>query len=54
VGVCDAIIERGYDLNIWAYARVDTVKPEKCKTLVNKTINFREIFVEENINWPDY
>jgi radical SAM superfamily enzyme YgiQ (UPF0313 family) len=24
--VCDLIIERGYDLNIWAYARVDTVK----------------------------
>ncbi|HJT31773.1 MAG TPA: radical SAM protein [Pirellulales bacterium] len=23
--ICDAIIERGYDLNIWAYARVDTV-----------------------------
>jgi radical SAM superfamily enzyme YgiQ (UPF0313 family) len=26
LGLCDAIIERGYDLNIWAYARVDTVK----------------------------
>ena len=25
--ICDGIIERGYDLNIWAYARVDTVKP---------------------------
>ena len=24
--VCDRIIERGHDLNIWAYARVDTVK----------------------------
>ncbi len=23
-GVCDKIIERGYDLNIWAYARIDT------------------------------
>lgn len=23
--ICDRIIERGYDLNIWAYARVDTV-----------------------------
>ena len=32
--LCDEIIERGYDLNIWAYARVDTVKsgmPEKLK-----------------------
>ena len=24
--LCDLIIDRGYDLNIWAYARVDTVK----------------------------
>ncbi len=27
-GLCDAIIERGYDLNIWAYARVDTVRED--------------------------
>ncbi len=27
-GVCDEIIRRGYDLNIWAYARVDTVRDE--------------------------
>ncbi len=25
-GICDVIIERGLDLNLWAYARVDTVK----------------------------
>ncbi|MEE8269001.1 MAG: cobalamin-dependent protein, partial [Nitrospinaceae bacterium] len=25
LGICDRIIERGYDLNIWAYARIDTV-----------------------------
>ena len=25
-GICDRIIERGYDLNIWAYARIDTIK----------------------------
>ncbi len=24
--ICDRLIERGFDLNIWAYARVDTVK----------------------------
>ena len=32
--ICDQIIERGYDLNVWAYARVDTVKegmPDKLK-----------------------
>ena len=28
IGICDLLIERGYDLNIWAYARVDTVKEE--------------------------
>jgi radical SAM superfamily enzyme YgiQ (UPF0313 family) len=26
LGVCDRIIERGYDLNLWAYTRVDTIK----------------------------
>jgi radical SAM superfamily enzyme YgiQ (UPF0313 family) len=28
LGVCDRLIERGHKLNIWAYARVDTVKDE--------------------------
>ncbi|MHB8621953.1 MAG: B12-binding domain-containing radical SAM protein [Sulfuricaulis sp.] len=28
IGICDLIISRGYDLNIWAYARVDTVKDD--------------------------
>ncbi|HHI79270.1 MAG TPA: radical SAM protein [Planctomycetes bacterium] len=27
-GVCDEILRRGYDLNIWAYARVDTVRDQ--------------------------
>jgi anaerobic magnesium-protoporphyrin IX monomethyl ester cyclase len=26
LGICDRIIERGYDLNIWAYARVDSIR----------------------------
>jgi anaerobic magnesium-protoporphyrin IX monomethyl ester cyclase len=26
LGICDRIIERKYDLNIWAYTRVDTIK----------------------------
>jgi anaerobic magnesium-protoporphyrin IX monomethyl ester cyclase len=34
MGVCDGIIERGItDLNIWAYARVDTVKPQMLEKL---------------------
>jgi len=28
ITICDLIIERGYKLNIWAYARVNTVSPE--------------------------
>lgn len=32
--VCDGIIERGIDdLNIWAYARIDTVKPQMLEKL---------------------
>ncbi|MEO5372604.1 MAG: hypothetical protein H7833_21250, partial [Magnetococcus sp. DMHC-1] len=27
--ICDLLIERGHDLNIWAYARVDTAYPER-------------------------
>lgn len=39
LGICDRIISRGYDLNIWAYARVDTVKDEYLKRL--KKAGFR-------------
>lgn len=28
-GICDLIVERGLDLNIWAYARVDTVRSDE-------------------------
>jgi anaerobic magnesium-protoporphyrin IX monomethyl ester cyclase len=28
LGICDRLIERGHRVNIWAYARVDTVKDE--------------------------
>ena len=27
LGICDRLIERNYGLNIWAYARIDTVQP---------------------------
>lgn len=33
LGICDLLIERQYDLNIWAYARVDTVKDEYLEKL---------------------
>ncbi|HUY31810.1 MAG TPA: radical SAM protein [Pirellulales bacterium] len=28
LAICDGLIERGYDLNLWAYARVDTVRSD--------------------------
>jgi anaerobic magnesium-protoporphyrin IX monomethyl ester cyclase len=31
--ICDLLIERDYGLNIWAYARVDTVKPHMLEKL---------------------
>lgn len=33
IGICDLIIERGYRLNIWAYARVDTVQDQVLEKL---------------------
>ena len=37
---CDLIIERGYDLNIWAYARVDTVNEKLLKKLKQAGVNW--------------
>ncbi|NQT10534.1 MAG: cobalamin B12-binding domain-containing protein [Desulfobacteraceae bacterium] len=37
---CDLIIERGYDLNIWAYARVDTINEKLLKRLKQAGINW--------------
>ena len=31
--ICDLLIERDLDLNIWAYARIDTIKPHFLKKL---------------------
>jgi len=39
-GICDLIIERGYDLNIWAYARVDTVKDGMAEKLKRAGVNW--------------
>ena len=33
MGVCDRIIERGYRLNIWGYARVDTIRENMLEKL---------------------
>jgi len=37
---CDLIIERGYDLNIWAYARLNTVDREMLRKMKRAGINW--------------
>ena len=46
LGICDAIIERGYDLNIWAYARVDTVKEGMLDKLKRAGFNWLAFGIE--------
>lgn len=40
VALCDIIIERGYDLNIWAYARVNTVTEKMLAKMKEAGINW--------------
>jgi radical SAM superfamily enzyme YgiQ (UPF0313 family) len=44
--ICDGIIERGYDVNIWAYARIDTVKDEFLEKLKQAGFNWLGIGIE--------
>jgi anaerobic magnesium-protoporphyrin IX monomethyl ester cyclase len=44
--ICDLIIERGYDFNIWAYARVDTCKPQYLKKLAKAGVKWLAIGIE--------
>ncbi len=44
--ICDGIIARGYDLNIWAYARIDTVKDEFLEKLKKAGFNWLGIGIE--------
>jgi radical SAM superfamily enzyme YgiQ (UPF0313 family) len=46
LGICDAIIERGLDLNIWAYARVDTVKDGMLDKLKRAGFNWLAFGIE--------
>jgi len=46
IGICDAIIDRGYDLNIWAYARVDTVRDEMLDKLKRAGFNWLAFGIE--------
>jgi len=44
--ICDLIIERKYDLNIWAYARVDTVKDGMLEKLKRAGFNWLAFGIE--------
>jgi len=46
LSLCDAIIERGYDFNIWAYARVDTVKDGLLEKMKRAGINWLCLGIE--------
>ena len=44
--ICNNIIDRGYDFNIWAYARIDTVKEEYLETLKKAGVNWLALGIE--------
>jgi radical SAM superfamily enzyme YgiQ (UPF0313 family) len=44
--ICNMIIERGYDFNIWAYSRVDTCKPQYLDTLKKAGVNWLGLGIE--------
>ena len=44
--LCDLIIERGYDFNIWAYTRVNTVKERHLEKLKKAGVNWLAIGIE--------
>lgn len=44
--ICDLLIDRGYDLNIWAYARVDTVREDMLDKLKRAGFNWLALGIE--------
>lgn len=44
--IVDLLIEKGHELNIWAYARVDTVKSENLKRMKKAGINWLALGIE--------
>ena len=46
LAICDLLIERGYGLNIWAYARVDTVKDNMLDKLKRAGFNWLALGIE--------
>lgn len=48
--ICDLIIERGYDFNIWAYSRVDTCKPKYLDKLHRAGVKWLGLGIENPNN----
>ena len=46
IKICDLIIERGYDFNIWAYSRVDTCKKEYLEKLYKAGVKWLALGIE--------
>src|ERR1700730_15103236 len=46
LGLCDELIARNYDLNIWAYARVDTVRPHMLEKLRKAGVRWLALGIE--------
>ncbi len=46
LGICDLIIERGLKFNIWAYARIDTVRDSMLEKLKKAGFNWLGIGIE--------
>jgi radical SAM superfamily enzyme YgiQ (UPF0313 family) len=44
--IVDLLLQRDYELNIWAYARVDTVKPENLEKMKKAGINWLALGIE--------
>ncbi len=44
--LCHMIIDRGYDFNIWCYARVDMTRPEYLAVLKQAGVNFLALGIE--------
>lgn len=45
-GICDLLIQRDYGLNIWAYARVDTIKEDMIEKLKGAGVNWLALGIE--------
>jgi anaerobic magnesium-protoporphyrin IX monomethyl ester cyclase len=44
--LCELIIARGYDFNIWCYSRIDTVKDRYLETLKKAGVNYLALGIE--------